>query len=163
MSLPFQCVYFPRVFGSRAESLYIIRRLTVGSGPRSAGPHRGWFHQTAPALPARHIQDAILMWLSFEKNTRLVIVMTSPPVPCRCWLKSLFWLLEFCQWDTRSWNRSLWSFLTNTPPPQLHMSWWRGAPFPLERLLHIQMPANAASYCCGSFINILTEQDERAL
>lgn len=117
MSLPFQCVYFPRVLCSRAESLYIIRRLTVGSGSQSAGPHRGSFHQTAPALPARHIQDAILMWLSFEKSTRLVIVMTSPAVLCRCWLKSLFWLVEFCQWDTRSWNRSLWSFLTNTPPP----------------------------------------------
>lgn len=85
--------------------------------------NRGRFHQTTPVLPARHIQDALLMWFSFEKNTRLVIVMTSPGVRCRHWLKSLFWLQELCQWDARSWSRSLWSFwhpleLTNRPPSQ---------------------------------------------
>ena len=84
-------------------------------------PNRGVFHQKTPLLPARHIQDALLMQFSFEKNTRLVIVMTSPAVRCRRWLKSLFWLQEFCQWDAHSWRRLLWSFwhpleLTNRPP-----------------------------------------------
>lgn len=27
-------------------------------------PNRGVFHQRTPVLPARHIQDAFLMWFS---------------------------------------------------------------------------------------------------
>lgn len=123
--------------------------------------NRGMFHQRAPVLPARHIQDALLMWFSFEKNTRLVIVMTSPAVGCRRWLKSLFWLQEFCQWDARSWSRSLWSFwhppeLTNRPPSHPSTT-CPGMGAPRERPLPCEMLANAASYCCSTFINILTD------
>lgn len=111
------------IWSCNVENLYICSKsvsLTVCSQSLLNG---SMFHQRTPVLPARHIQDALFMWFSFEKNTRLVIVMTWSSVGCRCWLKSLFWLQEFCQWDTDSWSRSLWSFwhpleLTNRPPSQ---------------------------------------------
>lgn len=112
---------FSLIMKDHVENLYIFWRSGSVAVCSKSLPHRGVFHQRTPLLPARHIQDALLMWFSFEKNTRLVIVMTSPAVHCRHWLKSLFWLQEFCQWDARSWSRSLWSFwhlleFTNRPP-----------------------------------------------
>lgn len=111
------------IMKDHVENLYIFWRSVSVTVCSQSLPNRGMFHQRTPVLPARHIQDALLMWFSFEKNTRLAIVMTSPAVRCRRWLKSLFWLQEFCQWDARSWSRSLWSFwhpleLTNRPPSQ---------------------------------------------
>lgn len=89
--------------------------------------------------------------------------MTSPADCYRNWLKSLFWLQEFCQWDARSWSRSLWSFwhpleLTKQAPlPMLHhMSWWKDAS-PQGRLHLSQMPADATSNCCSTSINMLRD------
>lgn len=89
--------------------------------------------------------------------------MTSPADCYRNWLKSLFWLQEFCQWDALSWSRSLWSFwhpleLTKQAPLPIlhHMSWWKDTS-PQGRLHLSQMPADTTSNCCSASINILTD------
>ena len=130
----------------------------------------GTFHQRTPVLPARHIQDALLMWFSFEKATRLVIVMTSPAVRYRGWLKSLVWSPGALSVGRTPLEQVTVIFLAPTgahkqpPPPPTPPSpslpphvLVEGDVSPQGRLLLSQMPADAASYCCSTSINILAE------